>query len=243
MYLLLIAMGFGAGLIMSALGTAWGAICVPILIIFGIDPVVAKGSALTSEISVAVISSSIHKRFGHIRSELVLALLLGVLGIVFGSWLSLSIPSQGMRFIIGIYEIIIGSLILFKKSSSKDLRTTKNLTSIIAIGFIAGFAKGFLGSGWGPIGASLLILLGIAVHEVIASTIVVRIAISTSSALMHIAINAINWNYIILLTIGGVIGSILGAFLSNRLEPKLLNKMVGLVILLLGVLILVKEFF
>jgi len=243
--LLLIATGFSAGLVMSALGATWGAICMPALIVFGIDPIVAKGSTLTSEIGVAAISSSIHKRFGYIRIELVLALLLGVVSAVIGSWTSSLISSQDLKFTIGIYEVIIGSTLLFKKSSSiiKDMKSTRDLTIIIIISFIAGFIKGFLGSGWGPIGVSLLILIGITAHEVIASAIVSRIAISSSSALMHIAMNVINWNYIALLTIGGVIGAIIGAFIMSKLESKLLSKIVGFVIVILGVLVLIKEFF
>ena len=234
-----ILLGILSGIFLSATGGGWGPIIVPVLILFGFNPMVAKGVTLTSDVFVTGSSSFLHKRANNVRKNLSCALLLGVLGAILGAGISNFISAKSFRIFIGVFEIILGSMLIgIKPRKLINLEANEGFHLAASIGFLAGFFKGFFGAGWGPMGVSLLILFGVTSKKVIGSSLVARLFISGSAAIYYALSNYVFWDVSLSLIIGGVLGSLIGISIVRNINEEDLRTIIGVVIFLLGVLIL-----
>ena len=133
----------------------------------------------------------------------------------------------------------------FRETEEKELKTS-NLIWLLSIGFVSGILTGILGVGGGFIIIPALVLL---------ANIPIRMSVGTS--LLIIAFNSISgfvgdviekhelMDYKFLLTFVSfsVVGIFIGFRLTLKLYPAQLKKMFGWFVLVMGVSILIKEFF
>jgi hypothetical protein len=105
-----------------------------------------------------------------------------------------------------------------------------------ALGFLAGVLTVFLGIGGGFILVPAMIyLLGMPARIVVGTSLVVILAVSAGTTLVHsLTTRAVDIVLAGLLLVGGVIGAQYGALLTTRLRPDYLRLALALIILLVG---------
>ena len=103
----------------------------------------------------------------------------------------------------------------------------------LALGFIAGILTVLLGVGGGFILIPAMIyLLGMAARVVIGTSLVMILAVSAATTLIHaMTTQAVDIVLAALLLVGGVVGAQYGARLTTRLKPDMLRLALALIIL------------
>jgi uncharacterized membrane protein YfcA len=106
----------------------------------------------------------------------------------------------------------------------------------LALGFIAGVLTLLLGVGGGFILIPAMIyLLGMAARVVIGTSLVMILAVSAGTTLIHaITTQAVDIVLAALLLIGGVVGAQYGAMLTTRVKPDVLRLALSIIILLVA---------
>jgi hypothetical protein len=106
----------------------------------------------------------------------------------------------------------------------------------VALGFIAGMLTVFLGIGGGFILVPAMIyLLGMAARVVIGTSLVMILAVSAATTMVHaLTTHSVDIVLAGLLLIGGVVGAQYGAVLVTRVKPDLLRLALAVIILLVG---------
>ncbi|WP_457752157.1 sulfite exporter TauE/SafE family protein [Thermococcus sp.] len=233
--------GVVAGLALGALGSAWGAITVPLLLISGMPPMTTKGVVLSSEVVVSGLGVASHAKMRNVKKELSMALVLGIAGAILGSYLSENVPAGDFKAIVGVYEIFAGVVLLMAEPRSIiNVESNTGLGWAVLVGLLAGFVKGFLGTGWGPVGVTLLLILGALPKTVVGSSLLARIAISGSAAAYYAARGYFTATSTILLVAGGLMGVLIGAYSTKFMKEEHMRKTMGLLVLALGVVLLIK---
>jgi hypothetical protein len=106
----------------------------------------------------------------------------------------------------------------------------------LALGFIAGMLTVLLGIGGGFILVPAMIyLLGMAARVVIGTSLVMMLAVSAATTMVH-ALTTRSVDIVLagLLLIGGVIGAQYGAMLATRAKPDLLRLALAIIILIVA---------
>jgi uncharacterized membrane protein YfcA len=106
----------------------------------------------------------------------------------------------------------------------------------LALGFAAGILTVLLGIGGGFILVPAMIyLLGMAPRVVIGTSLVMILAVSASTTMIHaLTTRAVDIVLAVLLLLGGVVGAQYGARLTTRLKPDLLRFSLAVIILLVA---------
>jgi len=106
----------------------------------------------------------------------------------------------------------------------------------LALGFLAGTLTVFLGIGGGFILVPAMIyLLGMPARIVIGTSLVMILAVSAATTLVHaLTTRAVDVVLAALLLAGGVIGAQYGALLTLRIKPDLMRLALAVIILLVG---------
>lgn len=110
----LLVIGGGAGSLAGLLGVGGGLLIVPLLVLSaGLTQHVAQGTSLAALILTGVTGTLVYARHGHIRKDLLVALLPGV---VLGSWIgshgAIGIPGPALRVIFAIVLVWLGTVSL-----------------------------------------------------------------------------------------------------------------------------------
>jgi uncharacterized protein len=106
----------------------------------------------------------------------------------------------------------------------------------VALGFIAGMLTVLLGIGGGFILVPAMIyLLGMAARVVIGTSLVMILAVSAATTMVHsLTTHAVDVVLAALLLVGGVIGAQYGALLTVRIKPDLLRLALSVIILIVA---------
>jgi uncharacterized membrane protein YfcA len=107
----------------------------------------------------------------------------------------------------------------------------------LALGFIAGMLTLLLGVGGGFILVPAMIyLLGMATRVVIGTSLVMILAVSAATTMVHaLTTQAVDIVLAALLLLGGVVGAQYGALLTTRIKPDLLRLALAVIILSVAV--------
>jgi hypothetical protein len=106
----------------------------------------------------------------------------------------------------------------------------------LALGFVAGMLTVLLGIGGGFILVPAMIyLLGMAARVVIGTSLVMILAVSAATTMVHsLTTHAVDVVLAGLLLVGGVIGAQYGALLTLRIKPDLLRLALAVIILIVA---------
>jgi uncharacterized membrane protein YfcA len=106
----------------------------------------------------------------------------------------------------------------------------------LALGVGAGMLTVFLGIGGGfVLVPAMIYLLGMPARVVIGTSLVIILAISAVTTMIHsLTTHAVDFVLAGLLLVGGVVGAQYGAMLTTRMKPDYLRLALAIVILLVG---------
>lgn len=239
--------GMGAGLGTGFAGMSAAAVISPMLITFlGMEPYMAVGIALSSDVLASGVSAYIYGKNKNLDIKNGLIMMLSVLAFtVVGSYVSSLLPaatmgnfSVFMTFLLGIKFII--RPVMTTKEYMEGVSAKKRFVQSIVCGMVIGFICGFVGAGGGMM--MLLILtsvLGYELKTAVGTSVFIMTFTAFTGALSHFAIGGIpdlvTWILCIIFTL---MWARVAAVFANAATPKTLNRITGVILVVLGVVVM-----
>ena len=244
--------GMGAGLGTGFAGMSAAAVISPILITFlGIDPYMAVGIALSSDVLASAVSAYTYGKNKNldIKNGLIMMVTVLIFTVV-GSYISSLVPSATMgnfsvfmTFLLGIKFIV--RPVMTTKEAMQGVSAKKRAMQSVICGIIIGFICGFIGAGGGMM--MLLILtsvLGYELKTAVGTSVFIMTFTAFTGAVSHFAIGGLPdpavWILCIIFTL---IWARIAAVLANKATPKTLNRATGVILVVLGVVVMAFSFF
>ena len=243
--------GMGAGLGTGFAGMSAAAVISPILITFlGIDPYMAVGIALSSDVLASAVSAYTYGKNKNLDNKNGLIMMVTVLIFtVVGSYISSLVPSATMgnfsvfmTFLLGIKFIV--RPVMTTKEAMQGVSAKKRAMQSVICGIIIGFICGFIGAGGGMM--MLLILtsvLGYELKTAVGTSVFIMTFTAFTGAVSHFAIGGLPdpavWILCIIFTL---IWARIAAVLANKATPKTLNRATGVILVVLGVVVMAFSF-
>ena len=239
--------GMGAGLGTGFAGMSAAAVISPMLITFlGMDPYMAVGIALSSDVLASAVSAYTYHKNKNLDIKNGLIMMLSVLLFtVVGSYIASLMPSATMggfsvfmTFLLGI-KFIVRPVMTTKEAMAQTDAKKRAVQSMIC-GVIIGFICGFIGAGGGMM--MLLILTSVMGYELktaVGTSVFIMTFTALTGAVSHFAIGGMPdmlvWVLCVLFTL---LWARIAAVFANKAQPKTLNQATGVVLVVLGIVIM-----
>ena len=239
--------GMGAGLGTGFAGMSAAAVISPMLITFlGMDPYMAVGIALSSDVLASAVSAYTYHKNKNLDIKNGLIMMLSVLLFtVVGSYIASLVPSATMggfsvfmTFLLGI-KFIVRPVMTTKEAMAQTDAKKRAVQSVIC-GVIIGFICGFIGAGGGMM--MLLILTSVMGYELktaVGTSVFIMTFTALTGAVSHFAIGGMPdmlvWILCVLFTL---LWARIAAVFANKAQPKTLNQATGVVLVVLGIVIM-----
>ena len=242
--------GMGAGLGTGFAGMSAAAVISPILITFlGIDPYMAVGIALSSDVLASAVSAYTYHKNKNLDIKNGLIMMGSVLIFtVVGSYVAKLVPSTTMggfsvfmTFLLGVKFIL--RPVMTTKEAMEGVSPQKRAVQSVVCGVLIGFICGFIGAGGGMMMLLLLTsVLGYELKTAVGTSVFIMTFTALTGSLSHFAIGGMPDLFLLVLCIlFTFLFARIAAVFANKADPKLLNRLTGIILFLLGaVMLLVK---
>ena len=206
----------------------------------------AVGIALSSDVLASAISAYTYGKNKNLDIKNGLIMMFTVLLFtVVGSYVSSLVPPTTMGNFSVFMTLILGIKFILKpvmttKEAMEEVSKKKKIIGSILCGMLIGFICGFVGAGGGMM--MLLILtsvLGYELKTAVGTSVFIMTFTALTGAASHFAITGSpNWLVFALCVIFTLLWARIAALFANKAEPKTLNRVTGVILVVLGVLIL-----
>ena len=243
--------GMGAGLGTGFAGMSAAAVITPMLVTFlGMDPYLAVGIALSSDVLASAVSAYTYGKNKNLDIKNGIIMMISVLIFtVVGSYISSLVPSTTMgsfsvfmTFLLGIKFIV--RPVMTTKESMQGVSAQKRAIQSVICGVLIGFICGFIGAGGGMM--MLLILtsvLGYELKTAVGTSVFIMTFTALTGAVSHFAIGGMPdvtvWVLCIVFTF---IWARIAAVFANRASAKTLNQATGVILVILGIVVMGFQF-
>ena len=238
--------GMGAGLGTGFAGMSAAAVISPMLITFlGMDPYLAVGIALSSDVLASAVSAYTYAKNKNIDIKNGLIMMGSVLAFtVVGSYVSSLVPSATMgnfsvfmTFLLGIKFIV--RPVMTTKEAMQGVSAKKRAIQSLVCGMLIGFICGFVGAGGGMM--MLLILtsvLGYELKTAVGTSVFIMAFTAFTGAASHFAIGGMpDLTVLVLCVVFTLLWARIAAKFANKASAKTLNRATGIVLVILGLAI------
>ena len=239
--------GMGAGLGTGFAGMSAAAVISPILITFlGIDPYMAVGIALSSDVLASAVSAYTYGKNKNldIKNGLIMMVTVLIFTVV-GSYISSLVPSATMgnfsvfmTFLLGIKFIV--RPVMTTKEAMQGVSAKKRAMQSVICGIIIGFICGFIGAGGGMM--MLLILtsvLGYELKTAVGTSVFIMTFTALTGSVSHFAIGGLpDMLPFVLCIVFTLVFARIAAKIANKASPRSLNIATGIILVVLGVAVL-----
>lgn len=245
--------GMGAGIGTGLAGLSAAAVISPMLITFlDFDPYQAVGIALASDVLASAVSAYTYKKHGNLDIRNGLVMLASVLVFTLaGSYTASLLPGSAMgsfsvfmTLLLGI-KFIIRPVMTEKNGRMDKSEKTKILQSLIC-GALIGFICGFIGAGGGIM--LLLILTGVLGYELktaVGTSVFIMTFTALTGAASHFLIDGSvpDMGALFFCVFFTFLGARVSALFANKAPAKNLNRVTGIVLSFLGLLMVGVKYF
>jgi uncharacterized membrane protein YfcA len=255
----IILFGLGVGLLVGATGMGGGSLMTPLLILlFGINPVVAVGTDLAYGAITKTVGGWRHLRAGTVQLGLVGWLAAGSCpGSLIGVWLLERLRDAFgddfdtfMLVSIAAALLLIGALILWRalarsanaERGRPDFRIEgRHKVAAVALGAFVGFVLGITSAGSGTlISIGLIIGFRLTPRRVVGTDVVHAALLLWVAALAHLVSGNIDFGLMGTILIGSLPGVWIGTAVAVRLPERGLRPALGIVLLTSGLALIGK---
>ena len=243
--------GMGAGLGTGFAGMSAAAVITPMLVTFlNIPAYEAVGIALASDVLASGVSAYTYGRNKNldIKNGLVMMAAVMVFTAV-GSYISSLVPNKTMggfsvfmTFILGIKFIV--KPVLTTKTAMDGLPLSQRVIRSVACGAVIGFICGFVGAGGGMMMLMILTsVLGYELKTAVGTSVFIMTFTAFTGSASHFAISgAPDMVILAMCVVFTFIWAQVAARLANKASPKVLNRTVGVILVVLGAAIMAVNF-
>lgn len=240
--------GMGAGLGTGFAGMSAAAVISPMLITFlGIEPYMAVGIALASDVLASAVSAVTYKKNKNLDVKNGLIMMAAVLVFtVVGSFVSSIVPSTTMGNFSVFMTLLLGIKFIVKpvmttKEQMEAVSKRRRIVGSILAGSLVGFICGFVGAGGGMM--MLLILtsvLGYELKTAVGTSVFIMTFTALTGAISHFSFGSLpDIPIMIMCIVFTLIFARVAALFANKAKPETLNRATGAVLVILGAAILV----
>ena len=239
--------GMGAGLGTGFAGMSAAAVITPMLVTFlKMEPYEAVGIALASDVLASAVSAYTYGKNKNldIKNGSVMMVFVLLLTLV-GSWISSKVSSNTMGSFSVVMTMLLGVKFILKpvmttKETMAQVSPQKRLMQSVICGSLIGFICGFIGAGGGMM--MLLILtsvLGYELKTAVGTSVFIMTFTALTGSLSHFAIGgAPDVTVLVLCILFTVLWARIAARIANKAEPAFLNRVTGVILIVLGAVVL-----
>ncbi|MGM9671408.1 MAG: sulfite exporter TauE/SafE family protein [Oscillospiraceae bacterium] len=243
--------GAGAGIGTGFAGMSAAAVIGPMLITFLDMPAYsAVGIGLASDVLASAVSAYTYKKNQNldVKNGLVMMAFVLLFTMV-GSFVASLVPNSTMgnfsvfmTMLLGV-KFIVKPVMTTREAMEAIPRKTRMIKSVIG-GVVIGFICGFVGAGGGMMMLLVLTtLLGYELKCAVGTSVFVMTFTALTGAVSHIVIGGVpDVLTLVLCVVFTFIWARIAATIANRAQPKTLNRVTGVVLLALGVVVLGVHF-
>ena len=244
--------GMGAGLGTGFAGMSAAAVISPMLITFlGVDPYMAVGIALASDVLASAVSAYTYHKNKNLDIKNGIIMMVSVLAFTMvGSYVASLVPTSTMggfsvfmTFLLGVKFIV--RPVMTTRENMEQVSAKKRVIQSIICGVVIGFICGFIGAGGGMM--MLLILTSVMGYELktaVGTSVFIMTFTALTGAVSHFAIGGLPDILILSLCVAFTfLWARIAAVFANKAQPKTLNRATGIVLVVLGVVIMAFNFF
>ena len=236
--------GLGAGLGTGFAGMSAAAVISPMLITFlGMEPYEAVGIALASDAWTYGKNKNLDIRNGLLMMAAVLAFT------VVGSYVASLVPSRTMGSFSVLMTMLLGIKFIIRpvmttREAMQNVSKKKRMVQSIVCGAFIGMICGFVGAGGGMM--MLLILTSVMGYELktaVGTSVFIMAFTALTGAASHFTIGGLpdGWTLALCMAFTLLFAQI-AAKIANKSKPETLNRVVGVVLVVLGVVILAVQY-
>lgn len=244
--------GIGAGLGTGFAGMSAAAVISPMLITFlHMEPYDAVGIALASDVLASAVSAYTYRKNKNLDVKNGLVMMASVLVFTLvGSWVSSLVPSAAMGSFSTFVTLLLGVRFIVKpvmttRESMAAADPKKRVVQSAVCGMAIGFICGFVGAGGGMM--MLLILttvLGYELKTAVGTSVFIMAFTAFTGSVSHFAIGGMSDGWVLLFcVVSTLLWARIAARFANKASPIVLNRVTGVVLVVLGVVILLFQLF
>ena len=243
----IVLMAFAYELVDSWLGQGYGTLGSPTLILLGLSAKLVVPAMLFSQVLGDFSSAYFANRYGNVdfkgvftadtkRAYVIMAS--GILGVIIASYVGAKLISKEMMTnYVGLVVTAMGVLLL----SGIVLKFTWK--KLCFLGSLSAFNKGMSGGGYGPVVAGGQTVIGVGAKNSIGITDLAEGPICIMGFLTWTFLNGVpagEMELLLPLCIGATIAPVLGCWFTKKMTTRGVKRLMGGVILVLGLLTLAK---
>ena len=237
------------GVSLGLLGSGGSIITVPVLVyLIGQDEKVAIAGSLFVVGSIAAIGSLQYVRDRLIDWRTVFVFgLPGMAGTYLGAMIAAFIPGIVQLSLFALVMLLASYLMLRPVTLTDAPHEPRETWKIAVDGLFVGVMTGLVGVGGGFLIVPALVLLGgLAIHNAVATSLVIIALKSSSGFFKYLDVLdqqnlVLDWHTLLLVTGLGFVGSIAGAKIARRVPQDNLKKWFGYFLIVMGIYILARS--
>ena len=226
----------------SSLGMGYGTTLTPLLLFLDFEPLQIVPAVLLSEFATGIIAGMFHNKLGNCNfkkdsedSKVTLVLAsCSVGGTIIAVMLALTLSKFFVSMYIGILVLSMGILIL------ANISWIFSWKKIVGIGILAAFNKGISGGGYGPLITSGQIISGRNCKNSIGSTSLAEGIVCFVGIIIYSFTISITLSLAIPLLIGALLSTPVASITVKKIDVGKLKRIIGVVIVVLGIFTMVK---
>ncbi|MDO5291560.1 MAG: sulfite exporter TauE/SafE family protein [bacterium] len=240
--------GMGAGLGTGLAGLSAAAVVSPMLVTFlGYPAYQAVGIALASDVLASAVSAYTYHKNKNVDLKNGSIMLASVLVFtLIGSYIAAFLPDGAMGGFSKIMTLLVGvkfitSPILTTKDVQESKSKKQQIIQSVVCGSMIGFVCGFIGAGGGMMLLMVLTsVLGYELKIAVGTSVFIMAFTALTGAVTHFKIGGMpDLTILTLCIVFTFIWARIGAKWANKAEPKKLNRVTGIVLVTLGVIMFV----
>lgn len=254
LYFLYVLAGLGAGVVTGLAGLSAAVVITPVLVsLCGWASYDAVTVALASDVLASLLSACTYYKNGNIdlkRGGLVTVT--AFLGTVVGSYCGYLFSQQspdGLGYLSMLTTVSLGIKFLVKPitggrdAGSGSGPSARRTALAVLCGGGIGWVCGFTGSGGGILMLTVFtLLLGYNLKIAVGTSTMIMTLVALTGAVSHVSMGAqIFPGPMIVVVLSCVLGAIVSAKFANRCEISRLNRIVGIVLILLGIVTILMK--
>ena len=238
--------GMGAGLGTGFAGMSAAAVISPMLITFlKMDPYMAVGIALSSDVLASAVSAYIYRKNKNLDIKNGMIMMVTVLLFtVVGSYIASLLPAATMGNFSVFMTLLLGIKFIVKpvmttKEAMQGVSAKKRAIQSMICGIVIGLICGFVGAGGGMM--MLLILtsvLGYELKTAVGTSVFIMAFTAFTGAVSHFMIGGVpDWT-VFICVVFTLIWARIAARFANKATPETLNRVTGIILVILGIVVL-----
>ena len=230
-------------------GGGAGLLQLPALLFFGLPFSKALATHKVASVAMGLGASIPHIKSNKLQREYVLLILIsGIPGVLFGAYAASVLPSEFSSTLLGFLTLFLCFYSLYNKSlgsPNKKISISRLKIFIGSLGlFIIGFLNGYLSSGTGLfVTIWMITIFNLSFSVAIAYTLILVGIFWNGVGALSLGLSGnILWSYIPILILGSLVGGYFGAYFSIIKGSKFIKVVFEIVSFSVGTSLLIKAF-